>query len=223
METLSSSAVLVLHTIGLHLDREGKCWPSVRRISALSRLSRRTVQRSIRRLESGGLLRTERRLTKRYGYGSNLYRTKRPREILFGPSLTPPMRHHDAQNRSGELFLPKTLPPLLPSSGARTADPLRMARRWFRDGASPAQVDRAIERLRRESGASEDQLKAFFRWQYKHRDLRGLRVPIEVVTRLSEYLEWASKQANAAPQPAPSASLSAGRPSAWYRYVGRPQ
>src|SRR5262249_39642000 len=51
------SAKLVLVSLADHADADGKCWPSHRTTAARTELSRDTVIRSIRLLESEGLIR----------------------------------------------------------------------------------------------------------------------------------------------------------------------
>lgn len=54
-------------------DAERKCWPSVKRISADLKLSRRTVQRALADLEKAGLVARNSRNRDNGGRTSNLY------------------------------------------------------------------------------------------------------------------------------------------------------
>ena len=55
----SSAAIAVLLAIAKHADEAGFCFPSVDRISLLTRLDSRTVQRQVKALEALGLVRRE--------------------------------------------------------------------------------------------------------------------------------------------------------------------
>src|SRR5262249_38352716 len=66
------SAKLVLVTLADHADADGKCWPSLRTIAARTELSRDTILRSVRLLESKGFLRVVHRHNGR-SLSSNMY------------------------------------------------------------------------------------------------------------------------------------------------------
>jgi DNA-binding transcriptional ArsR family regulator len=60
-QKLPPAAKLVLLALADHSDDQGKCWPGVTGVSDKTGLSRRSVQRHIRDLESCGLIRTNAR------------------------------------------------------------------------------------------------------------------------------------------------------------------
>jgi len=51
----------ILLALAEHADEEGRCWPSLRRLAALTEADRRTVTRGLAELEARGLLARERR------------------------------------------------------------------------------------------------------------------------------------------------------------------
>ena len=57
-------------------EADGTCWPSVRRIAADLKLSRRTVQRALADLERHGLLERTHRRRPNGSLTSSLYRIK---------------------------------------------------------------------------------------------------------------------------------------------------
>ena len=57
-------------------ETDGTCWPSVRRIAADLKLSRRTVQRALSDLEHHGFLERNHRRRPNGSLTSNLYRVK---------------------------------------------------------------------------------------------------------------------------------------------------
>ena len=57
-------------------ESDGTCWPSVRRIAADLKLSRRTVQRALSDLEHHGFLERTHRRRPNGSLTSNLYRVK---------------------------------------------------------------------------------------------------------------------------------------------------
>ncbi|MBS6457182.1 MAG: helix-turn-helix domain-containing protein [Firmicutes bacterium] len=57
-------------------ETDGTCWPSVRRIAADLKLSRRTVQRALSDLEHHGFLERTHRRRPNGSLTSNLYRVK---------------------------------------------------------------------------------------------------------------------------------------------------
>jgi DNA-binding MarR family transcriptional regulator len=51
----------ILLALAEHADEEGRCWPSLTRLAALTEADRRTVTRGLAELEARGLLARERR------------------------------------------------------------------------------------------------------------------------------------------------------------------
>ncbi len=79
-------AVYVYFVLAQHVDSDGACWPSLRRIANITGMTERTVRRCLRKLEECGFIITE----PRRGDGAtltNLYR------------LTPPQSPPDTNDR----------------------------------------------------------------------------------------------------------------------------
>lgn len=57
-----------------HADREGRCWPGIRTISAELSLSRSTVKRALEDLYRAGIITKESRWRENGSLTSNLYR-----------------------------------------------------------------------------------------------------------------------------------------------------
>ena len=53
---VEGAARLTLLAVGHHADEYGVCWPSVGRLTSMTKLDRSTVMRSLRRLEKAGEL-----------------------------------------------------------------------------------------------------------------------------------------------------------------------
>src|SRR5262249_34741264 len=75
------SAKLVLVTLADHADADGKCWPSLRTIAARTELSRDTVVRSIRLLESNGFIRVVHRHNGRSATSNMYYLNCEPERV----------------------------------------------------------------------------------------------------------------------------------------------
>lgn len=71
---LSHRARVVYMYLRDHADRDGKCWPGIRTISAELRLSRATVKRALNDLCKAGLISKEHRWRENGSLSSNLYR-----------------------------------------------------------------------------------------------------------------------------------------------------
>lgn len=54
-------------------DKEGKCFPSIRRMAKDLNVSTRTIQKAIRELERSGFVRIEQRFRSNNGNTSNMY------------------------------------------------------------------------------------------------------------------------------------------------------
>jgi hypothetical protein len=76
---LSKTDWAVLHAICLHVDREGRAFPSMTRISEIAQIWRNHVPRSVARLEKQGLLRCRRVPRPTGGWQANHY------EIIYEP------------------------------------------------------------------------------------------------------------------------------------------
>ena len=77
---LPSRAIYVYLYLVLRANREGQCWPAVRRIAADLKLSERTVQRALSDLREAGLIETEQRYRKNCAKSSNLFHIKKKQE-----------------------------------------------------------------------------------------------------------------------------------------------
>ena len=71
---LSHRARAVYMYLKDHADKEGKCWPGIRTISAELRLSRSTVKRALDDLCEAKLISKESRWRENGSLSSNLYR-----------------------------------------------------------------------------------------------------------------------------------------------------
>lgn len=71
---VTTSEKMVLLAIASQLNSEGYCVPSLGELAKLTRLTKRSVTRVIKGLESAGLIRIERRRGTVSGNLSNLYR-----------------------------------------------------------------------------------------------------------------------------------------------------
>ena len=58
VQEITSTDVVVFLAIAFHLNKEHRCWPSVRTLEFITRLSRRTVQRSLRKMERLKVIKT---------------------------------------------------------------------------------------------------------------------------------------------------------------------
>jgi Helix-turn-helix domain len=56
---IGSAAIMVYVAMAIHAGRDGRCWPSVPRIVGITRLSRMTVKRALKRLSDMGWIRRE--------------------------------------------------------------------------------------------------------------------------------------------------------------------
>ena len=74
----------ILLALAEHADEQGRCWPSLRRLAALTEADRRTVTRGLAELEARGLLARERRPGKGTTYTLAIGR----------PSTAVPLRSH---------------------------------------------------------------------------------------------------------------------------------
>lgn len=70
---ISHRAVTVYMYLKDRSDREGKCWPGVKRIGADLKLSRSTVKRALNELEAKGYLVRKKRYRPNGSNTSNLY------------------------------------------------------------------------------------------------------------------------------------------------------
>lgn len=68
-----SGAKLVLLVLARHVNNDGQCWPSMKRISKLTGMSISSIKRKIRLLEESGLVRHRRRRKQDGEPDSNLY------------------------------------------------------------------------------------------------------------------------------------------------------
>lgn len=68
-----SAAKLTLLAIARHADSDGKCWPSVKRISDITGLSASTIKRKLKVLEALGLVKHQRRKGDNGRNSSNIY------------------------------------------------------------------------------------------------------------------------------------------------------
>ena len=68
-----STDFAVFTSLALHVDAQGRCWPSIDVVAAIARTSRSAAKRSLARLESAGLIRVQRRRRADGKRQSNVY------------------------------------------------------------------------------------------------------------------------------------------------------
>src|SRR5262245_1616153 len=81
------SAKLVLVNLADHANHDRKCWPSLRTISARTELSRDTVVRSIRLLESNGFITVVHRRDGRSSRSNIYYVNYEPEPVNATPDV----------------------------------------------------------------------------------------------------------------------------------------
>jgi hypothetical protein len=79
---LPSTTRLVLHTLAMHMRRDGSgCYPGSGRVARLSALGRKTVKRHLQLAASGGWIAIERDPRPGGSYGTNTYRPTIPEPV----------------------------------------------------------------------------------------------------------------------------------------------
>jgi DNA-binding transcriptional MocR family regulator len=90
------SAKLVLVNLADHADHDRKCWPSYRTIAARTELSRDTVVRSIRLLESNGFIRVVHRHNGRSPSSNMYYLNGEPERVDSRADVPAPPEKHSS-------------------------------------------------------------------------------------------------------------------------------
>lgn len=70
---LKMSTISIFLYLERRADKDGKCFPSIRRIASDLSVSTRTVQKAIRELEKNGFVKVEERYRENKGNTSNMY------------------------------------------------------------------------------------------------------------------------------------------------------